>query len=365
MAVGLYFHIPFCMRKCPYCDFYSLVFSEEMQDEFTAAVVRNILSCGGESVDTIYFGGGTPSLLSAESYVKIFKAISDNFKLESPEISLEANPGTIDYNKLKRLRELGFNRISFGVQSLSDNELSALGRIHTSAQAENAVILAKSAGFENISADIILGLIGQDENSLSSTIDRLCSLPVSHISAYMLKIEKNTPFNSPEIIRQLPDDEKTADIYLFAAEKLEKNGFLQYEISNFSKPGLECRHNLKYWRCEEYIGIGPSAHSYFNNKRYFSPPSLDDFVFSKIQREIITEEKPHSFEEAAMLTLRLSEGLSKKVCDEFGIDFFNMAKKAAPLKKSGLVKITNDKIMLTKAGFLVSNTVIFKLIHEI
>ncbi|MFA5658748.1 MAG: radical SAM family heme chaperone HemW, partial [Oscillospiraceae bacterium] len=271
MAVGLYFHIPFCMRKCPYCDFYSLVFSEEMQDEFTAAVVRNILSCGGESVDTIYFGGGTPSLLSAESYVKIFKAISDNFKLESPEISLEANPGTIDYNKLKRLRELGFNRISFGVQSLSDNELSALGRIHTSAQAENAVILAKSAGFENISADIILGLIGQDENSLSSTIDRLCSLPVSHISAYMLKIEKNTPFNSPEIIRQLPDDEKTADIYLFAAEKLEKNGFLQYEISNFSKPGLECRHNLKYWRCEEYIGIGPSAHSYFNNKRYFSP----------------------------------------------------------------------------------------------
>ncbi len=363
MALGLYFHIPFCMRKCPYCDFYSLSFSEEMQEAYTSSTIRNIKSFSKQNVDTIYFGGGTPSLISAKNYGRIFSAINESFNLISPEISLEANPGTVDFDKLKALREVGFNRISFGVQSLKDDELLALGRVHTSAQAVEAITLAKKAGFDNISADIMLGLIGQDKISLSETLDRLLSLFVSHISAYMLKIENNTPYNRPEILTQLPDDEKTAELYLFTAEKLEKSGLFQYEISNFSKPDFECRHNLKYWHCEEYIGIGPSAHSYFNNKRYYSPPSLEEFISLDKQREIVTEDNPRSFEEAAMLALRLSEGLSKKLCDEFDIDFVLITKKAFPLINAGLIEISDEKITLTKQGFLVSNSVIFKLIN--
>ena len=364
MAVGLYFHVPFCKRKCPYCDFYSLSLSPEIEEKYIDAVLRNIGQFAGESIDTIYFGGGTPSLLSSESFSRIFSAINKNLTLISPEITLEANPCSVDFEKLKFLKEVGFNRISFGVQSLIAPELEMLGRIHTAEQAKSAIIDAKKAGFKNISADVMLGIIGQTENSISDTIEFLAKLPISHISAYILKIEKNTRYDNEKIIAMIPDEEETVNFYLHAAELLEESGFFQYEISNFAKSGFESRHNLKYWHCEEYIGIGPSAHSFFEGKRYYCPPSLEEFISADLQTKVVTEENPRTFDEFAMLALRLCEGLKFADLEEFEIDLKPLIKKAEPLKKAGLLNISDKEIVLTKQGFLLSNSIISSLLFE-
>jgi oxygen-independent coproporphyrinogen-3 oxidase len=244
-----------------------------------------------------------------------------------------------------------------------DAELKRLGRSHNFEQAKQAIFYAHEAGFDNISADLMLGIPEQTKESLEFSIIELSKLPLTHISAYILKIEENTPFNNLTVINSLPDEDDVADLYLQAVEQLESNGFIQYEISNFAKSGFECKHNLKYWRCEEYIGLGPSAHSFWNGKRYEVPKNLDDFINSEYQTEIINEENPHTFDEVAMLKLRLKEGLSRKICEEFNVDFERIIKKAEPLKKAGLVKISDDKISITKEGFLVSNEIISRIIY--
>ena len=364
MPIGLYIHVPFCKRKCPYCDFYSLVLTKQNEKDYADAVVRNIENFKGTEIDSIYFGGGTPSLLSMHSYFVIFKAIKENLILsKNCEISLEANPNSVDEKKLKSLKNVGFNRISFGVQSCDDSELEILGRLHNFIEAKNAILSAKNVGFDNISADLMLGIVGQNADSLSYSIRELSKLPINHISAYILKIEENTPYNNIDIIKNLPDDDNIAELYIQAVDELYANGFSQYEISNFAKSGYECKHNLKYWRCEEYIGIGPSAHSFFGGKRFEVPKNLQEFIDSKVQNQVINEENPHTFEEVAMLRLRLSEGLTKDICDEFLVDFNEIIKKAQPLKKAMLVDIFDDKIAITKNGFLVSNAIITKLLY--
>ena len=363
MAIGLYIHVPFCKRKCPYCDFYSKSVTTDYEIQYVYALIRNIERYKNTEIDSIYFGGGTPSILSDESYKRIFSAVKTNFKLIEPEISLEANPCSVNLDKLQFFRNVGFNRISFGVQSCVNSELEKLGRAHDFEQAKQAILNASKAGFENISADLMLGIPEQTSESLSFSIDELSKLPLTHISAYMLKIEKNTPFNTDSIINMLPDEDSVADLYLQAINELEKNDFNQYEISNFSKKGYECRHNLKYWRCEEYIGLGPSAHSFYNGKRYEVPRNLDDFINNEFQNEVVNEEHPHTFDEVAMLRLRLTEGLSRKVCEEFDVDFEGILKKAEPLKKAGLVDIFDDRIVITKKGFLVSNSIIAQLVY--
>jgi len=362
MAIGLYIHVPFCRKKCPYCDFYSLPFSEELERKYVDSVIKNLGFCKDKVLDTIYFGGGTPSILSNESYKRIFLAIEDNFTLLNPEITLEANPCTVDFEKLQFLRQVGFNRISFGVQSCVDSELEKLGRLHNFEKSQMAVLNAKKAGFDNISCDLMIGIIGQNSETLSYSIDRLTELPITHISAYILKVEEKTAYNNSEIIAQLPDEDSVADLYLQAIEELSQKGFEQYEISNFSIKGLESKHNLKYWHCEEYIGIGPSAHSFYGGKRYSVPASLTDFIENERQIEIVTEENPHTFEEVAMLALRLREGLSFKTCEEFGVDVGAITNKAEPLEKAGFVKISEKGIVITKTGFLISNAIIGKLI---
>ncbi len=362
MAIGLYIHVPFCIRKCPYCDFYSQSVAPNTEIQYVDAIVRNIQKYKNTEVDSIYFGGGTPSILSDLSYQRIFSAIKNNFRLIDPEISLEANPCSVDLNKLKFFRNVGFNRISFGVQSCVDSELERLGRLHNFEQAKTAILNAKEAGFDNISADQMIGIPEQTSESLSVSLAELSKLPLTHISAYMLKIEKNTPFNTASIINILPDEDSVADLYLQTINELEENGFEQYEISNFSRKGFECRHNLKYWRCEEYIGLGPSAHSFFNGKRYEVPRSLNEFISNEFQIEVVNEEHPHTFDEVAMLRLRLTEGLSKKVCEEFNVDFEEIIKKAEPLKKAGLVDIFDNRIVITKNGFLVSNSIIAEIL---
>lgn len=364
---GLYIHVPFCAVKCPYCDFYSVSYSRKSENLYTDAVIRNLEKysylCSDRKIDTIYFGGGTPSLLSAQSIRKILFSTFKLFNVEnSAEITMEANPDTLTAAKLHEFYSLGINRLSVGIQSLDDNELLRLGRKHSSAKAQKAVNTAYDAGFSNISCDIMLGICGQTPESLENSLEKLVKLPVKHISAYMLKIEPDTPFaSSREIIENLPDDDQFADIYLDTVKFLENHGFRQYEISNFSESGFESRHNLKYWLCEEYIGIAPSAHSFFSGKRYYVPSDIKKFIDDEFQTEIINEENPADFEEKAMLRLRLKNGLPFDICGE---KKDSIIKKAAFLKKEGLADFSSNAVFLTPEGFLVSNQIIEYLIMD-
>lgn len=344
--VGLYIHVPFCVRKCPYCDFYSEKFSREKSEKYTAAVVRN-LKRYPEKFDTVYFGGGTPALISG----KISEILREVQFVEGAEITVECNPDVVNENVLAELKNAGVNRLSFGVQSLNEQELAALGRFHGAESAKKAILLARSLGFENISADLMLGVPQQTVKSLYETIDELCALPITHVSAYILKIEPNTPFgkNPPEI----PDDDGQAELYLAAVEQLEKRGFRQYEISNFAKLGFESRHNLIYWRAEEYVGIGAAAHSYYNGKRFAVPRNLAEFLESDAQREIVTDENPDKYEEKVMLGLRLREGIP---LDE-------RLQKRLRLVPREYFQVEGGRISLTPRGFLVSNEIITTLLR--
>lgn len=355
--VGLYIHVPFCKRKCAYCDFFSSALQSTqadapLTDGYVRAVIRNINE-SGRKYDTVYFGGGTPSLLEAKQIEKIISAadISDG-----AEISMECNPDSADFGYLRDVRSAGVNRISFGVQSLENGELAALGRLHDADKAVEAVIAAEKAGFENISVDIMLATPMQTAESLSSTLDMLPKLPLTHVSAYLLKVENGTPLSfSKPLLDKVPDDDSAADMYLMTAEKLSSAGFEQYEISNFAKNGFECRHNLKYWRCEEYFGIGPSAHSFLDGERFCCPADTEKFIAEPLQERVFLS-KGGDPEERAMLALRLTkEGLRFADCPE-------AEKSAEPLLKSGLIKTENGAVTLTPRGCLVSNEIICRLI---
>lgn len=354
--LGLYVHVPFCLQKCAYCDFYSMQHGEwdsSLLNEYREAVIRNLKHCD-ERFDTVYFGGGTPYLMSYHLRKILFAcSLSDD-----PEITVECNPEAVDRPSLEYLLQSSVNRLSFGVQSLSDRELTALGRIHSADKAKHAIILAHKLGFENISADIMLGIPHQTKESLARTIEELCELPITHISAYILKIEKNTPFgkNPPKI----PDDDEQAELYLTAVSLLEKNGFFQYEISNFAKTGRECRHNLKYWRCEEYLGIGPASHSYYKGERFFVPYDLKSFISSEIQPVVKESGSAGDPEEFAMLKLRLREGLK---LSDYKLRGGCCEKLKENLKEipANLIKFDGETISLTAEGFLVSNSIILKL----
>ena len=363
-VTGLYIHVPFCVKKCPYCDFYSGQLSRK--EEYIAAVLRELRRYD-EMYDTVYFGGGTPSLLP-----EIAGAVLDSIVLsEGAEVTFECNPETVDSKVFETLKSAGVNRLSFGVQSLNDAELSALGRIHSADRARAAITEAASCGFSDISADLMLGIPHQTRQSLTETIDRLCALPLTHISAYMLKIEENTVFGKAP--PPVPDEDEQAELYLLAVRELEKRGFIQYEISNFAKrrntktavttddtnivPISELyasRHNLKYWRCEEYIGIGPAAHSFYGGKRFALPRDLEGFLSAPQQQ--ITDDAPRTEEERIMLGLRLSEGIPEELWKPL-----SAALKRVP---KNYYRIENGRLSLTPEGFLLSNEIISLLLSE-
>lgn len=360
--LGIYIHVPFCGKKCGYCDFYSLKYSRDSAEGYIQAVLRNIDHYGdsASAVDTIYFGGGTPSLLFPEQLSLIIERIRERFTVnEDCEITLEANPSGLTPERLRKLRKTGINRLSIGVQSMIDSELGFLGRSHNSARVERTVLDAAEAGFENISCDLMLAVPEQTISSLETSAIRLASLPIKHISAYILKVEAGTPFDCDEIRSVVPDDETSADFYLHAVSILEGLGFRQYEVSNFAVPGYESRHNCRYWQCRDYIGIGPSAHSCFGGKRFASESSLEKFICSDVQPVYITDDSPCGFEEYAMLRLRLREGLDLR---NIGERRASLEKKLPPLISSGYVNFDGDIISLTPKGFLMSNSVIEHLI---
>lgn len=361
---GIYIHVPFCIRKCPYCAFYSVGYSQELKDKYVSALIRNILRYKDRNIcaDTVYFGGGTPSLLSAEDMKGILRAVQDSFIISpEAEITVEANPSSVDYNKLSAYRSMGINRVSFGVQSSNDGELRLLGRLHDFAGAKSAVLAAKSAGFENISCDLMIGTPRQTMQSLINSARDIASLGVSHISSYMLKIEEGTPYDCQRIRESAADDDSVSDMYLALCRELDRLGYARYEISNFSRPGYESKHNLKYWRLDDYIGFGPSAHSLYGGKRFYVKDSIEEYISSPEQNEIIEDESPDMLEEYVMLSLRLREGMSLQRLSSLGGDAEAVSALAERFVKAGFARLENGSISLTDRGALVSNSLILEI----
>ncbi len=366
---GIYVHVPFCLSKCPYCDFYSVPYQEQTVLQYCKAAQRAIACApqAGRRADSVYFGGGTPVLLG-EHLSKLLQAIRERYTLtEDCEITLEANPAAMTLETLIKLRKSGFNRISMGVQSASDKELSYLGRRHSFAQALESVQLAKAAGFENISVDLMLGTPEQNRRSVDRFITAFFEEGVQHISGYLLKIEPGTPFAKQQIEKICPDEDTDADLYLYTVEQMNRHGYFQYEVSNFAKPGFESKHNLKYWRCQEYLGIGPAAHSFLGSERFYFPRDLQRFLSEENVWDLAERDGAGGdWFEYLMLRMRLREGIGlTDFSNRFKVDTAALLQKAKQLEKHGLTKITGDRISLTPNGFLISNSVIVELAEQV
>lgn len=361
--IGLYIHIPFCKSKCPYCDFFSIKMNDEEMNRYVDKVIERFDKyCNDDIVlDTVYFGGGTPSTLGTERIAKILNAINDKFTVdENAEITMEMNPTSKELIDFTVLKECGLNRLSIGMQSAVESEMKLLGRTHSQEDVINTVNQAKKSGIDNISLDLIIGVPAQTKESLKYSMDFCKSLGVKHISAYILKIEEGTKFYTIKDSLNMPSDDEQAEMYMYVSEYLESIGYSQYEISNYSLEGFESKHNTKYWRCEEYIGIGPSAHSFYNGERFYYNRSFDKFYNDKTNFDCIggTEE------EFIMLNLRLKRGLIFKEYEEKYNKKFpeEIIKKAKILEKAGLLTVDKEKVSLNRKGYLVSNAIICELI---
>ena len=359
-------HIPFCRKKCNYCDFYSSFVTEELLDIYTESLISSIKKWGGElknrPIDTIYLGGGTPSLLE-HRLVPVLDAVKTAFNVKNnAEITLELNPSAEVQRTLNFAKLAGVNRLSIGAQSGIDEELKLLGRTHTATDTRNTVALARKSGISNISLDIMIGLPHSTENSLNKSLEFVKSLSPEHISAYILKIEQNTVFAKREKELCLPCDDLTADQYLYMCIFLEKNGYTHYEISNFCKENAESRHNIKYWQGKEYLGLGPAAHSYLNGKRFYYPRDLKAFIKGNAP---LPDGEGGGKQEYIMLGLRLKDGINtSQYSQKFGEELSNKFYQTVSLfEKKGLLKQTNENIYLTNSGMLLSNTVISSLLE--
>lgn len=372
MGAGLYIHIPFCKSKCPYCDFYSLRYDENTARRYTDAVTDEIKTgrrtaefTRGFSFkfDSVYFGGGTPSALGGESLAKMLSAARTYYKISrESEITAECNPSSSDERLFYTLAEAGFNRVSLGMQSAVDGERRSLGRTADSSRVRQAVTDAKKAGIDNISLDMMIGIPGQSTESLKDSAKFCLELGVKHISAYMLKVEPGTVFDRMGDKLILPDEDDVCDMYLGLIGFLEENGMKQYEISNFARPGFESRHNLKYWRLDEYLGIGPAAHSFVNGRRFYYERDCENFINGG---SAVFESDGGDENEFIMLRLRLADGLKNKdFAARYGTDLpQKIFDRAAELEKNGLVTCRDGAVKLTGNGFLLSNYVISQLIY--
>ncbi len=318
-AVGLYIHVPFCLQKCSYCDFYSLAAGEADYDRYVRLLQQEAsLRQSDLPVDTIFLGGGTPSVLSPAQVSAVLQGLSRYFAIHpDAEITMEANPGTLTLDKLLGYRAAGVNRLSLGVQSLDESELRLLGRLHSAEAALDAIRLARKAGFENLSCDVIYGVPGQSMQSWQATLERLTDLELPHISLYSLEIHDDTPLGRLLQSGQIreADEDLIADMYSLARHLLPERGLWQYEISNFSKPGWESRHNLNYWQNGDYVGLGPAAWSYLNGVRSGNASDLNTYAkliargeSAVVEREQLDELTAEA--ETIILALRTTKGLS-------------------------------------------------------
>ena len=369
---GVYVHTPFCLRKCLYCDFPSYAgCPAALQERYVEALCREIrnpaLSYWKKPVApraTIYFGGGTPTVLSARQLGRVVAALKEAGWWRHPaEATIEANPGTVDPAKLQALRELGFDRLSLGVQSFHDRELQAIGRIHTAAQAVQAVAWAKEAGFARVSIDLMYGLPGQTPDSFRRSLDQALSLGLEHISAYSLIVEPGTPFAEQKL--DLPDEDTEREMYARTAEILAEYGFFQYEISNYAKPGFACRHNIGYWKRTDYLGFGPSAASLFGNRRWTNTADRSLYLkacgaLEKIREDEEILSRQDAMEEFMFLGLRMTQGISTAEFEEkFGKEIH--AVYGGVLKKYEAMHLLQEhsgRLVLTRDGISVSNVIL-------
>ncbi len=359
--LGLYIHAPFCSYKCPYCDFYSIRPDESTVKNYTDSVISEIKKYAlqtDKTVDTLYFGGGTPTLMERE-IIRITDAVVKYFKTDLKEVTIEANPKAKLYDLLKDYARSGINRVSFGGQSANNAELKALARTHNREDIVRSVEDSVRAGINNISLDMMIGIPSQTPQTLNETINFYSQLPVQHISGYMLKIESGTHFAKIESKLDLPSDDAVSELYLQMVSELELLGFNQYEISNFAKPGFEAVHNTKYWTLDEYIGIGASAHSFFKGKRFYYPPSAKEFIENPTT--VFDGEGGNDFEKV-MLGLRLLKGIDLNGLSKKSVDLLKENCKKVP---SEYIEWTDNKLHLTKQGLLVSNAVISTLTEGI
>lgn len=358
---GLYIHIPFCISKCPYCDFNSYAGKMQYVKQYIESLILEATAFKEAEIQTVYIGGGTPTCLEKNDILYLFECINKNFKLmQGAEITIEANPATIDKDKLKSLKDAGINRISIGVQSFDSGMLKALGRIHSANDARRAVNDARLAGFDNISIDLMFSLPGQTLETWAQDLRAAVSLDISHISCYGLKIEQGTPFYSKNI--KPLNEELDRAMYLAAIELLDKNGFEQYEISNFARDKKYSKHNLCYWKCKEYIGLGAGAHSYTDGERYSNTKDLCEYI-QKIRRgqsvkenSIILTERDVLVEQLIM-GMRLCEGVNKSIFEKL-----NCQNKIKKYTEAGYMVEKNGKIAFSVNGFDVSNYILSDLI---
>ena len=358
MAFGLYLHIPYCEGKCRYCDFYSKVGSRSAPDSYVDALIAQMnafcnCECASLRPDTLYLGGGTPSLLTPAQVARLIDAAAPAPKAE---ITLEANPDTITLESLRGYRRAGVNRLSIGVQSADDEQLRRLGRPHDAAAARRALSLARQAGFENISGDLMLALPYYTTGEIDRTLELLIEGGVTHISSYLLKLEPKTPFGLHPPAG-LPDEDAAADFYLYAVQRLAEAGFGQYEISNFARPGCESRHNLIYWTCGDYLGLGPAAYSCMGGIRFHYPPDLNGFLSGHSQT---VQDGKLDAAEYIMLATRLTAGLDLQILSSrWGIQLSARQKQILrACETAGLCTLTPDRLVLTPKGMLVQNSIL-------
>ena len=368
--LGLYIHIPFCKQKCVYCDFYSLAGREGRMDDYTDALCAHLTEiapfAAGHLVDSVYFGGGTPSYLGEKRLVKLLKTILKRYHVaKDAEITLEANPDSAgDWKALRALRKSGFNRLSLGMQSACDRELREIGRIHTMDQLRAAVSAARKAKFDNLSLDLIYGLPHQTLEQWQENLTAAVDLAPEHLSCYGLKVEEGTPLFARKDDAGLPGDEVQADMYLYTVDYLLRHGYRQYEISNFARTGRESRHNLKYWTLGEYAGFGPGAHSDFGRVRYAYEKDLEGYIRSVRDHTPLLSENERippldRDTEWIMLGLRTVRGLDPKEFENrFRRRFSCFLPFLEQCENAGYAAREEGRWHLTPRGFLVSNQII-------
>lgn len=373
--LGLYIHIPFCVKKCDYCDFLSGPASEETKRLYVKALIKEILSnrdlASEYLVKTIFIGGGTPSSVDGRFIGDILEAVREVFPVsEEAEISIEANPGTLNEDKLKEYKKAGINRISFGLQSVDDRELKLLGRIHSYKEFEDNYLLARELGFQNINVDLISALPGQTMEQWLCTLEKVILLKPEHISAYSLILEEGTPFFE-RYSEEDQDEDLDRRIYGKTREVLEKAGYYRYEISNYARPGYACRHNSSYWTRTNYLGLGLGASSLFHNIRFHNEENMQLYIENshnrkQIRKDIEYLDKNKQMEEFMFLGLRMTEGIHKnKFKDLFGEDIENIYGDV--LKQSfeeGLLMEEHNHIFLTEKGLDLSNVVMARFLLD-
>ena len=373
--LGIYVHVPFCRSKCQYCDFYSLTIKDDrLMDDYLDAICRHIRETGplapNHHVDTIFFGGGTPSFFGADGMATILSSIRRAFNVDNDaEITFEANPDSVSDSLLRRLKAEGFNRVSLGVQTDNDELLKKLGRPHDYAQVVSAVQRIRKAGFKNLSLDLMYGLPGQTLLNWKDTLERVITLGPDHISCYALKVEENTPLYACKDILNIADDDTQAEMYLAGVEILRSHGFRQYEISNFARKGLYSRHNMKYWTGGEYLGFGPAASSDFGGRRFTTIRDLQGYVNGiqtggSVLEEVDEVPQRERAGEYLMLRLRTISGINRYEYErKFLLPFDEIEAALERSRTMGYAMRSEEgRWRLTPRGYLISNDIITDLL---